>query len=231
MGVIIQARRAMLVMLIGLAMALANSGGQDAPADADVEAIDFNGAWEAAARSMRAGQTAEDALEQASRVLEGEAPFAPAGSLLYAENWISASDAKLLQHEVISTPGWDEPADEASAAAGSRLLQLHETMPPWATTLAERLSPALDDCAPDRCEVHALEPGQRSRPIASSAAAVLALGGPATLVCDGEAGNDASMAPRSALLLQAGAAGYHLQCGGSRHLSIVFSSTKRAAAA
>jgi hypothetical protein len=189
----------------------------------DVDPIDFQGAWSSAMKSMHDGLGAEEALAQASRVIEGEVPFEVRGPFLYAENWLQENDANLLQHEIIRTPGWDTLE---SPASGVRLLSLHEELPAWASSLATRLGPALDGCVPDCCEVHALEPGMRSRPIDPSAEAVLSLAGPATF-CNSETSGDAALTPRSVLLLptKTGAAqphGYRVQSGSSRHLSVVF---------
>lgn len=94
----------------------------------------------------------EEALEQASRVIEGEVPFTPHGAFLFADNWLAASDSQILQHEIISTPGW-EGGGAAAHAAGVRWLSLQDELPPWAAVLAARLSSVLNGCAPDCCEV------------------------------------------------------------------------------
>ena len=215
-------------------------------AAADVEPIDFEGAWAAARRSLRQGATVDDAAAAAERVLDGEVSFMPiasapadGASFLYAQDWISESDAQLLQHEVIRSDGWRLPD-----GANPGLLELCDPLPPWAHALAQRLSPALDGQVPDRCAVHALEPGQ-SAPILQSAdgpppseAAVLSLGSAATLlspIVSGAAGeaksmhlstHSTSLAPRSVLLVarlpNGGAAPPCVQCGDARHLSITF---------
>ena len=93
----------------------------------DIEAIDFEFAYEMARRSAQSGASADEAAEVASRVIRGEAVFLPVNSptdspnsWMCASNWLADLDAKLLQHQVIRSEGWPEVGDLDSP----RLLRL-----------------------------------------------------------------------------------------------------------
>lgn len=130
----------------------------------DVNPIEFEQAMRTAMASMRDGHGADAAMEQAGRVLEGEMPFdsirAPGSSdsWAYAAGWLSESDARLLQHEVVTCKEWPQHLDAPSA----RHLMLRSPLPTWATEIAKRLSPALEPHVFDCCDIYACEPGQHA---------------------------------------------------------------------
>lgn len=224
-----------LLLAASLPVAHATAPEAEAP---DVEAIDFEAAFAAARRSLRQGASVDDAADIAERVLSGEASFEPLGSgedgtqdWLYAEQWLTAKDAQLLQHEVITSSGWRKPDGTTSG-----LLDLSTPLPAWAQGIAEKLGPALGR-EPDRCAVHALEPGQAadvlSEPCdASSVAALLSIGSEARLTSRTQAvaaRTVTTLDARSVLLVAPAASARQLcvQCGDSRHLSLTFWSSPR----
>ena len=238
-------RFTVLIMLVYSGHAQPSSPG-DSPADADVAPIEFNLAFETAARAAKSGLPLDAAVDMASRVIEGEAPFtpipAPTGhpsGWLYAQNWLSDSDARLLQHEVIGTDGWPAVGDLNSP----RVLRLSAPLPPWCEGLAQRLAPALGHQTPDECVVHACETGQRTDPLelGEGTAAIVSLGSNAALLsAEGQDVEDSASYPfpvrstvpldaRSVLLIArqaespgaVGSWGHCVQSGG-RHLSLIF---------
>ena len=238
-----------MIVLAAIVLALTaapnEEPGQPAAADG-VEPIDFDLAYETARRGVSTGATLDEAVEMAERVLSGEAPFLPidaptgSGHWLYADGWLSAGDAKLLQHEVITEKGWPTVGDLDSP----RVLQLSAPLPAWADSLAEKLAPALGNAQPDECIVHACEPGQRTQPLElgeGGTVAILSLGSSAALLTaqdeeDPErfpfpSRSTRALDERSVLLLTAaeersGAAAWrHCVHSGSRHLSLVFRCT------
>ena len=222
-----------------------DESGQPAAAEG-IEPIDFTLAYETARRGVKTGATLDEAVELAERVLSGEAPFAAidaptgTGNWLYAENWLTAGDAKLLQHEVITEKGWPTVGD----LDAPRVLQLSAPLPAWADALAEKLTPALGNVRPDECTVHACEPGQRTQPLElgeGGTVAILSLFSSAALLTaqdeeDPErfpfpSRSTRALDERSVLLLTAdaranAAAWGHCVHSGSRHLSLVFRCTK-----
>ena len=188
----------------------------------DIEAIDFEFAYEMARRSAQSGASADEAAEVASRVIRGEAVFLPVSSptdspnsWMCASNWLADLDAKLLQHQVIRSEGWPEVGDLDSP----RLLRLSAPLPIWCQELVEKLAPALGDSPPFRpyaCDVYACEPGQRTPPLelGDDKAAILSLGASAALLtAQGDdsdfpdtypfpATNTMPLEPRSLLLIQ-----------------------------
>ena len=204
------------------------------------EPIDFEAAWAAATASVRHGQTVDEAMELADRVIQGERRFVPVdapcggGHWLRASDWLSESDARLLQHEIITTKGWVTQDDN------HRTLVLREPLPAWASDLAERIAPALNG-QPNACEVIACEASQTSLPIdvgRQSQAAILSLAGPADLM-SGETHrgpidmtstdhmSHTELQPRAMLLLADVPAHhmYRITSRGSRHLSVVLHKT------
>ena len=202
-----------------------------AAAAESIQPIDYQAALEAARAMRRQGASADDAAKAAEQVIAGEAhtTFVPTerSGWLLAKDFLSEADAKLLQHEVIRTEGWIKPTETESG-----LLDLHAPLPPWAASIADRLAvgPAravFDQIAPDRCAVHACEPGQAADILdeccEGDVAAVLALGAPATLSVDEDDNYSTTLSPGGLLLLTpAEKALRHKVIGGSkRHLSLV----------
>lgn len=212
-------------------------GYSDAAANdvmSSVEPIDFEAAFAAARLSRSQGASVDEATAVATRVLGGDASFHPlrplhasGGDRLYTDAWLTEADAKLLQHEVISTSGWRLPN---GTVAG--LLELSAPLPPWADQLARMLTPALPGAVPDRCTVHACESGQITRVLEHvgysirSTTAVLSLGSAATLKSYREAPNDGisfDLAPRGLLLMRTAADVQHwMQASEGRHLLLTF---------
>ena len=222
----------------------------------DIEPIDFALAFETARRCREAGFSSDEAAEVAQRVIEGESPFvpisAPTGSSepwMSALGWLSDSEAKLLQHQVIRTDGWPAMGDLDSP----RVLRLRssESMswPQWCEEVAEKLRSALGNRKPDMCDVHACEPGQRTEPLSMPSngepAAILSLGASAALLsAQGEASEDPGaypfparntvpLDPRSILLITHEEAAPAVRWGhcvhsGGRHLSLVFRCSRKA---
>lgn len=164
---------------------------------ADVDPIDFELAMRTARASLKEGQSVEEAVEMAERVLSGEVPFEPIRSpkgadveWLYAKDWLAEADARLLQHEVVSYKDWPV----WRAVDGPRKLQLRGPLPAWALEMAERLAPSLGGSTPDCCDIHACEPGQRACLTLNAAGggttAVLLLGSQAALLSALADGND-----------------------------------------
>ena len=211
-------RAATFVILACATAGTVDKGQATLPAD-DIEPIDFETARAEAVRAMHDGGTIDEAMSAATRVLNGESPFLPVAGLgdrswLQADEWISAGDAALLQHEIVTSEGWSDAH-----------LQLHSPLPAWASTLAEKLTPALGGL-PDCCEVHACEPEQRTRELSlgEGTAALLTLSTPAALHATGHtSGQAVALTPRSVLLLnrRTGSPGCYVQAGRGRHLSIV----------
>ena len=245
-------KRRFVVVALALAACAAQLSDEEAAAAAasaatDVEPINFELAWEMAKKSRQQGSSIDEAVEVADRVLGGEAPFrplkSPTGSgsqWLYAQEWLSESDAQLLQHEVISTPGWPK----VGALDSPRELHLSSPLPPWAKDLAERLAPALGNAQPDLCDVHACEPGQRTEPLTlgDGSVALVTLGSSAALLtAHGEDAADPERYPfpspstrpldaRSVLLPEAASSGAWGHCvhSGGRCLSLVFRCSSKA---
>ena len=212
-------------------------GYSDAAANdvmSSVEPIDFEAAFAAARLSRSQGASVDEATAVATRVLGGEASFRPlsplhasGGDRLYTDAWLTEADAKLLQHEVISTSGWRLPN---GTVAG--LLELSAPLPPWADQLARMLTPALPGAVPDRCTVHACEPGQIAHVLEhvgnsrGATTAVLSLGSAATLKSYRETPNDGisfDLAPRGLLLMRLAADVQHwMQASEGRHLLLTF---------
>ena len=185
-GVWLSMSRALRVALF-LALASASepadsAGPAEAAAPTDpaegVEPIDFDAAVRTASAAVRRGESLDEAVASAGRVLAGDSPFEPItalpGAYLAAE-WLSSTEAPLLQHEVIASSGWTTPTD------APRELALDGELPPWADDLARKLTPALG-AAPASCTVYACEAGQRAALAAGKqGAAVLSLHSEASL--------------------------------------------------
>ena len=227
--------------LLGLALlccaTTAHTSPNDAVEESDIEPIDFDGAWTAAKQCMHQGLSAEESLKAAARVLSGEGRglFTPIDSLpgcSCASNWIPADGVSVLQHEIIRTAGWILP-DVSSTG----MLDLHDPLPEWAHELALRLAPALDGSVPNRCVVHALEPGQVCQILADveaaemlAGAAVLSMASAGTLATGGSSSGEecdsctaVDLEPRSIVLLR-GQLEHPLRVRSlyARHLSVTF---------
>ena len=216
-----------------------------AAAAAEDEPIDFAAALEAARQRMRTGGSRNAALAAAAEVLSGQlrgpaSPTAIAGTAL-REGWLTEGDARLLQHETVTAPGWVVTPEEP------RRLLLRAPLPPWADDVAERLGPAVfDGAAPTSCLLYACEPGQEIDPLLlsgrtddggdggdgepqSRTTALLLLHGPGSLWCYDEASEvetRCALSPRD--LLEVGphahraSASYRLTAAEERLIVLVF---------
>ena len=211
------------------------------PDETDVPPLDFQAAFAAASTAAQQGHSVDEAVAIAGRVLNGEKLFEPisspvgdGGSWLCARSWLSPADAKILQHEIVTSKGWPAIGD----LDAPRQLRLQAPLPPWARDLAVRLAPALGGSEPDACDVYACEPGQRALlPEVEGTLALLSLGSDAALLTAPRGTAPAGypfpsrssivIEERSALLLPGPADGRdksfsHCVHSGRRHLSLSF---------
>lgn len=220
--------RALALLGLALCARVDAADAADLPDAAGLfEPIDFAAAVKTATDAVARGESLDDAVASAGRVLEGESPFEPlpqADGATVAARWLSAEAAPLLQHEIISTDGWTAP--DVSAP---RRLVLCAPLPRWADELARKLAPALGEAPPEACTVYACEAGQRvALEPGPGGLAVLSLHTEATLESGAAGAADealAPLAPRSLLLLSADAcarAPRRVLSPTGRHLSIVF---------
>lgn len=237
--------RSLLLLLLSRPLWAADPTAAADPV-ADVDPIDFELAMRTARASLKEGQSVDEAVEMAERVLSGEVPFelirSPTGgdlAWLYAKEWLAETDARVLQHEVVSYKGWPVWHD----LDGPRKLELREPLPAWALEMAERLAPTLGGSIPDCCVVHACEAGQRAclslNAVGGGATAVLLLGSQAALLSASTDDNDVvapedypfpsrttvPLDPRSVLLLREPRTSHgwgHCLHSGGRCIALVF---------
>lgn len=187
------------------------SGARDAesavpkelPAD-EVEPIDFSAALQAAHAQIRSGGSRESAIAAAANVISGQLrPAVPTSILDMAvyEDWLSESNARLLQHEAVTAPGW-------AVTPAHRHLALQAPLPAWAADVAQQLEPIFDGVAPTWCHLFACEPGQIAGPLHlhdsefdHNCCTLLVLHGSGTLVCENVQGDKTTctVVPRNLL--------------------------------
>ena len=185
-------------------------------------AVDFDGALLAARRRLKRPEgSVDDAMSDASRVLAGEKVFEPLDAVEGAQRcgeWLDESAARLLQHQLITAPGWTEPP-------AVRCLELHAPLPPHVEEVAAQLAHLFDGEAPNSCEVYACEPGQRSSATSPTGTplAILTLHGECEWACAGRDGAESTLAiPARSVTVLPAEVEHAMLPARQRHLSLRF---------
>ena len=148
------------VLRLHASAAASESGSMPDPHD-NIERLDFERG--AGAASGESPLDADASAEAAAAVLGGaqreRTPLPslhPGAGLI--DGWLASGDARLLQREIVTADGWEEPEDH-------RRLQPRAPLPPWAEQLAAALATIDPDARPPtRAALYGCEPGRSCAP-------------------------------------------------------------------